>query len=186
MLRKILIIIPALLIASTLFAADPAFDGNMLGALRENDPRIRAGLIIGALENSKAPQCDPTALAILKHDFYHGAFDKTIHLHFAGLLKKYPADRQIAFLSAALARKYNSYPAELSNLLRDFLKKTDLSTFDDRERENIFNLIHAATLDFPKEKKFRESSVFINQLLEKNPHIVIPIKINIGKYCSDA
>ena len=170
MLGKILIFIPALLIASTLFAADPAFDGNMLGALRENDPRIRAGLIIGALENAKDSQCDPTALTILEHDLTDGAFDKTLHLRLALLLRKYPADRKIAFLSAAVARKYNSYPAELSNLLRDFLKKTDLSTFDDRERENIFNLIHAATLDFRKEKKFRESSVFINQLLEKNPH----------------
>ncbi|MBO7327606.1 MAG: hypothetical protein J6W00_02405 [Lentisphaeria bacterium] len=170
MIRRILIFIPALFAASIVYAADPAFDVNMLEALRENNPRIRAGLIVGALENSKDQQCDSTALTILENDFFNGAFDSTLHLRLTHLMKKYPDDRQLLFLASEVAGKYNSCPPELAVLLRDFLGKTDFSSVDDHERKKIHNLLSIADSDLARRKNFRESSLLMNQVLEKNPH----------------
>ena len=96
-MRKFPVIIAIFLIFQSAFTADPAFYGNLISAQQEKNPRIRAGLIVSAIENSTQPESDAIVLQILTHDFSSGGFDSILQQRLVKALKNRPDDRNLLF-----------------------------------------------------------------------------------------
>lgn len=157
------------LFAGIICAAEPAFHGNMLAALQENNPRIRAGLLIGILENSQAEECDKLALSILRDEFNAGVFDPTLVRRIFNLLKKYPSSREVVLLCADIAVKSENLPPESISAIRQALLHTDFSGCRELEKIKFSHLCDIAVSDFIAGKEYRKASEFLNRTAEKFP-----------------
>lgn len=152
----------------TIHAADPGFYGNMLSALQESNPRIRAGVIINILENSPEKAGDSTTLTILKDDFSAGAFDRTLFSRMLRLLEKDPENKPLLLFCADTAKEFNTYPEVLSKILRRALKKEFLFELFNENKEVAYTFINAANSNFMNKEDYRGSAQFLNELTRKD------------------
>jgi len=137
------------LLTASLFAGDPEFHGNLLAALEEDNPRIRAGMIVSALESAKAGKCDRNALKILCYDLEADGFDRPLLLRLTALLKKNSADIELASLVLSTGVYRNFCPDELLEAFAQVVlsvKIKDLSPADQREMFRLLGLYNPLLL----------------------------------------
>jgi len=168
-MKKFLTLILLLLVQGYIFAAGADFHGGILAALNETDPRIRAGRIIDALENSSESKCSVAALAVLSDDLILCAPDETLLSRLTALMKKYPAEWKIAILAGKMAQLNRTYTDELVDNMQKFLMDADFSTLPEKSELSLNMLVHCANFRFNRAKDYRNTAKFFNQLVNKNP-----------------
>lgn len=176
-MKKSVFFLFTLFTAIMLHAADPEFHGNILSALQEKNPRIRAGLMINTLENYPQYAGATAVLAVIKDDFANNGFDQTLFSRMITLLEKDPENQRLLIFCVETAEKYNTYPENLSKLLQNSLKKDVISKLFKERKDIIYSIIHAANANFLKKEDYRGSAEFFNGVIEKKD---IPLPVIYG------
>ncbi len=175
-MKKYAIFLLLLFVHGTFFAAEANFHGDMIAALNESDPRIRAGRIVDALENSSASKCDSAALTVLADEMAKGAIDNSLLSRVTALIKKYPADWKLAALASEAAQLNRTYSSELISSIQQFLMDADFAAITEKESRQLGSLIYTANRQFTADRNIKGSTKFFNQLVNKNPRSALLLK----------
>ena len=151
-----------------LTAGNAEYHGSLLAAIEENNPRIRAGMLIRALEIPHPGISSRNALNLLNNDFSHGAFDRTLFLRMINLLKKTPADYPLAQLCVHLAGEHQFFPPEYFTAMYGAIMQIDRAALSP---DDAFSFI-AMTDNFCDHlfyhEKIEECGEFFDHLLPEN------------------
>lgn len=163
-MKKLLIVLSALL-AMPLFAGDPEFHGNFLAALEEDNSRIRAGMIVSALEAAKSKHCDKNALDILCYDLENDGFDRPLLLRLTALMKKNPDDIYLASLVFAIGNYWDFCPEELIEAFAQTVMSAQYKQLSRSEQVEISNLLEELNIRLLATGKFELDQKTFDHLL---------------------
>ena len=92
-------------------AGEAACYGNLLDAMQEQNPRIRAGMLLSAMESSPS-SIDLNILKLLEQDLGEKNFDRLLFARLTSLWADHPDNLLLARLCAGLASRYRIYSPE--------------------------------------------------------------------------
>lgn len=137
-MKKLLTLLVFVLFTVLAHAGDPAFYGNLLVALEEENPRIRAGMLVSVLENSSAEKCDKNVLQILFEDFNkNNAYDEILLDRLVTLWQKKPSDLNLGNFCLDAASRYAYRSPKLHQAAEAALK----TAVPDGNNDNYFYII---------------------------------------------
>ena len=146
-------------------AEDPAYHGNMLAAFHEENPRIRCGAIVGAMESSPR-SIDRNAVRMLERSLLaDDAFDRILYKRLSALWAANPGNLHLAKLCAELADRHRIHsPEDLDHFHRTFRAidfKADRADAKIVGKYYVKELMHRA--------EYPTAAAFADELAEKYP-----------------
>lgn len=155
-MRIFSLFIATLLTTGMLSAADPEFYGSLLAAQNQKNPRIRAGLIVSALEINRMPVSDPNALNMLDRAFAGNGFDRKLLQRIFNLLPQRKVDIQLASFANRYALSNDFYSQELAKNLISCIKSLNFPTLSKPEQKEAADILYSALCELILDDSLRE------------------------------
>ena len=151
-----------------LAAGNAAYHGSLLAALEEKKPRIRAGMIVRALETAHPETGSRNAVNLLNQAFDSGAFDRTLLMRLFILLEKTPGDYPLAEFCNTLAETHKFFPPEYFSAVNKAIRHIDRKNLSPEDNYRYNSFIDNFCQQLFRHGKNAECGELFDLLLKKN------------------